>query len=78
MKNQNLIFISIFFFCFFIPLINADVISLNSGGSETIVISPNEYIDGFFSDIPTTPTPTSNDGGGGGGGTVSAGAVVAG
>lgn len=32
----------------FIPNIGADIISLNSGGSDTIVINPDAYIEGFF------------------------------
>ena len=32
----------------FIPLASADVISVNSGGSEQIVIGPDTYIEGFF------------------------------
>ena len=31
------------------PTINADVISLNSGGSNEIIINPDTYIEGFFS-----------------------------
>ena len=59
------------------PLINsADIISLNSGGSDTIVISPNEYIEGFFWNLEEEETPatstsvttSSGSGGGGGGG----------
>ena len=36
------------------PQISADVISLNSGGSNNIVISPDTYIEGFFSCSPYT------------------------
>ena len=36
------------FFLNFIPNISADVISINSGGSEQIVINPDAYIEGFF------------------------------
>jgi len=32
----------------------ADVISINSGGSEKIVINSDNYIEGFFSCVPTT------------------------
>lgn len=39
-----------------IPQINADIISLNSGGSNNIVISPDTYIEGFFSCSPYTCT----------------------
>lgn len=36
------------------PQISADVISLNSGGSDNIVIGPDTYIEGFFSCSPYT------------------------
>ncbi len=36
------------------PTLSADVISINSGGSEVIVINPDTYIEGFFGCIPTT------------------------
>ena len=69
-----------FIFIFFIlvsfsKIINADVISLNSGGSENIIINPDKYLEGFFSgEIPLEepeeeptpePTPTPSVGGGG-------------
>jgi len=31
----------------FIPLLSADVISLNSGGTGNIIINPGEFIEGF-------------------------------
>jgi len=37
----------------FAPLINADVISLNSGRDDELIINPHEQIEGFFSGIPT-------------------------
>ena len=36
------------------PFVSADVISLNSGGSENIIISPGANIEGFFSCTPDT------------------------
>ena len=33
----------------FIPVMGADVISLNSGGSGNIIINPDTFIEGFFS-----------------------------
>jgi len=39
-------------FSIFIPFINADVISLNSGGDDELIINPHEQIEGFFSGIP--------------------------
>ena len=36
------------------PNVNSDVISLNSGGSEVIVINPDTYIEGFFGCVSNT------------------------
>jgi len=36
------------------PTLGADVISINSGGSNELVINPDTYIEGFFSCIPYT------------------------
>ncbi len=50
----------------------ADVISVNSGGNVNLIITPDKYIEGFFSQIPNPPvipvTPPTPSGGGGGGG----------
>lgn len=46
-----------------IPVINADVVSLDSGGNESITISPNPYIEGFFSGIPVSAPPPVGGGG---------------
>ena len=47
----------------FFPLINADVISINPGGSGNIIVNPHELIEGFFSGIPTpTVTPVCGNG----------------
>ena len=43
--KKLIIFLSIFFF---ISLVFADVVSINSGGSENIIINPNAEIEGFF------------------------------
>ncbi len=49
--------IGLFLFVFLIiPFINADVISVNSGGNEQIVIGSDTYIEGFFGCVPTTCT----------------------
>lgn len=45
MHKKNVIF---FLVIFFLAFANADVISLNSGGSNEIVINPDSYIEGFF------------------------------
>ena len=46
----KLIFLSAFFFTliYFMPTIQADVISLNPGGSEEFVVTTDRYIEGFF------------------------------
>ncbi len=46
-----------------VPLVSADVIFVNSGGADNIIITSNPYIEGFFfADFPSGVTP----GGGGG------------
>jgi len=47
-KMKKYIFI-ILFFAFFMQFVNADIISINSGGDEEIVVNPDTYIEGFFS-----------------------------
>lgn len=42
-----------------VPSASADVISINSGGSDNIIISPDSLIDGFFSQTPITPITSS-------------------
>ena len=44
------------FFIFSILTINADIISINSGGSDEIIINAGGNIEGFFSCIPDTCT----------------------
>jgi len=39
----------ILFFAICLQFVNADVISLNNGGSDEIVIGSNQYLEGFFS-----------------------------
>ncbi len=39
-----------------LPILSADVISVNSGGSNVIVINPDTYIEGFFGCVSTTCT----------------------
>ena len=58
LKSLFLIFISIVLATFSINFLSADVISLNSGGSTNLSVSPNEYIEGFFfgiEELATTP-----------------------
>ncbi len=47
------IFLLLFIFLI-VPFASADVISVNSGGSEEIVIGPDTYIEGFFGCVSTT------------------------
>ncbi len=55
---------------FFSKTILADIISINAGGSEEIVLNPDKYVEGFFSGIPgaAEAPPSGGPGGGGGGG----------
>jgi hypothetical protein len=46
----------LFVFILFSQFVSADVISVNSGGNEGIIINPDTYIEGFFSCVPTTCT----------------------
>lgn len=46
MKTKLLIILLIF--CVFLPFISADIISLNFGGDEELIINPHEQIEGFF------------------------------
>ena len=56
---------------FFMQISRADVISLNSGGSQEIAVTPDKYVEGFFSGIEgivaeeEEQPPTSGGGGGG-------------
>ena len=51
-RNLKLIFLltifSAFILIYFMPTIQADIISLNPGGSEEFVITTDKYIEGFF------------------------------
>ncbi len=53
MGEKNIIFLII---VFILATISADVISINSGGSTDLVITPDNYIEGFFSCIPMNCT----------------------
>ena len=46
--------IYLLFLLFSLSFVSADVISINSGGSDEIIINPDNYIEGFFSCVPTT------------------------
>ena len=46
-----------------LPDISADVISVNSGGSEQIIVNPDSYIEGFFTgDVVTVSAPVCGNG----------------
>lgn len=52
---KKLIFILFFILAIsYFPNLKADVVSVNSGGDNGIVINSNNYIEGFFSCVPTT------------------------
>lgn len=78
-REKSINFLSTFFLVlliFFSKTISADVISVNSGGNEEIVLNPDKYIEGFFSGIPGAAEEEEEEeegggGGGGGGGTPS-------
>lgn len=40
--------IPFFFFLLLIPFASADIVSINSGGSDVLVVTPNEIVEGFF------------------------------
>lgn len=46
------LFLMIVFAFVFIPLLKADILSVNSGGSGNITMIPDTYIEGFFSTFP--------------------------
>ena len=73
-RSFLLLTILFFYMILSFPSIQADVISLNAGGGTEVVVTPDKYIEGFFSGIPgaaaTAPTPTPSPGGGGAGGEV--------
>ena len=58
---------------FLLPLIKADVMSVNAGGDNNTAVNPDNYIEGFFSALPNitgeviTPPPGGGGPGGGGG-----------
>jgi hypothetical protein len=56
MGEKNIFLLFIFASILIFPLINADVVSINSGGSNEIIISPDENIESFFNCFPKTCT----------------------
>ena len=52
MKQKIFIVLFSIFLLILIQIINADIVSINSGGSDQITIGPGSDIEGFFSCIP--------------------------
>ncbi len=48
-KHLFVIVFFLIFFTFIIPVLKADVISVNAGGNQNLAITPDFYIEGFFS-----------------------------
>ncbi len=44
----------LFAFLFLISFVSADIVSVNSGGDNGMIINPDTYIEGFFSCVPKT------------------------
>ena len=51
---KKIIILFLVFAIFYFPNVNADIISVNSGGSDSIVVNPDTYVEGFFGCVPTT------------------------
>jgi len=52
--NLNIIFVTIFLISIFsIQTISADVLSVNAGGSNNTAVTPDRYIEGFFTGLVT-------------------------
>lgn len=52
MKNEKILYFVLYPFTNF--FVSADVISVNSGGDNGMIINPDTYIEGFFSCVPKT------------------------
>ncbi len=62
---------------FFSPTVEADVISVNAGGSNETAVTPDKYVEGFFSGIPESAAEVTTPSGGAGGGGAATSANVA-
>ena len=49
------IILLVFGIIFLVGIVSADVVSINSGGGDEIVINPDTYIEGFFSNSNLYP-----------------------
>lgn len=47
--KEKIVLIVILLFAILFQFVNADIISLNSGGSDEIIVNPSKYIEDFFS-----------------------------
>ena len=55
-KMKKLMFIGVFVLFFLgVSFISADILSLNAGGSENVIVNPDDYIEGFFSGLIELP-----------------------
>ena len=62
---------------FFSQTSEADVISVNAGGTQEIALTADKYVEGFFSGIPESAAGAAAPSGGGGGGGAVASANIA-
>lgn len=53
-RKELFILIALIFIILLSPTINADIISINAGGDENLIINPDKYIEGFFFCNPYT------------------------
>lgn len=69
-KKRYVLLILFFLIVSLFPLVKADIISINAGGSNEFVLTADKYVEGFFFGIPSEaaePSPEPGPGGGGGG-----------
>jgi hypothetical protein len=56
MNKRSVFLLVSFLIAFLISFCSADIISINSGGDDNLVINSNDYNEGFFGCVPTTCT----------------------
>jgi len=57
--KKNFLFFSILLVLTFLSFVSGDVLSINSGGDNQLIINPDSYIEGFFF-MENTPPVSSN------------------
>lgn len=57
MRVERGLFVISLFFLILMPLVQADVISVNSGGTGNVILNPDKYIEGFFFGEPGPAGP---------------------